>query len=64
MRDIEFAAADSPTVVTDQRRYRAEQVVLAAGAWSRDFAIRLGARRDPPSRTPNIDIEPYRPDRF
>jgi D-amino-acid dehydrogenase len=44
VRDIELAADGVPTIVTDQGRHSADQVVLAAGIWSRDFATRLGAR--------------------
>src|SRR5262249_14709408 len=44
VRDIEFAADDTPTVVTDKGRHLADQVVLAARVWSREFAMRLGCR--------------------
>jgi D-amino-acid dehydrogenase len=42
VRTIEFAGDGRPVVVTDQGRREADQVVLAAGVWSRDFAGRLG----------------------
>jgi D-amino-acid dehydrogenase len=42
VRDFEFGAEGEPTVVTDQGRHLAEQIVLAAGVWSRDMAARLG----------------------
>ena len=38
VRTIEFAGDGKPVVVTDQGRREADQVVLAAGVWSRDFA--------------------------
>jgi D-amino-acid dehydrogenase len=44
VREIAFAADGTPTVVTEQSRHPADQVVLAAGVWSRDFATRLGTR--------------------
>lgn len=44
VRDIELATDGTPIVVTDQGRHPADQAVLAAGVWSRDFAARLGAR--------------------
>src|SRR5688500_629768 len=43
VRTIEFSGDGKPVVVTDQGRREADQVVLAAGVWSRDFAGRLGA---------------------
>jgi D-amino-acid dehydrogenase len=42
VRTIEFAGDGEPVVLTDQGRHEADQVVLAAGVWSRDFARRLG----------------------
>jgi D-amino-acid dehydrogenase len=44
VRDIELDVDGAPTVVTDRSRHPADQVVLAAGVWSRDFAARLGTR--------------------
>ena len=42
VRTIEVASDGKPVVVTDQGRREADQVILAAGVWSRDFASRLG----------------------
>jgi len=44
VRDIELAADGAPSVVTDQGHHPADQVGLAAGVWSREFATRLGTR--------------------
>jgi D-amino-acid dehydrogenase len=44
VKDIDFAADDTPIVITEQNRHLADQVVLAAGVWSREFATRLGTR--------------------
>ncbi|HZU88785.1 MAG TPA: FAD-dependent oxidoreductase [Stellaceae bacterium] len=44
-RAVDFAlAAERNAVLTERARHEAEVIVLAAGAWSRPLAARLGAR--------------------
>jgi D-amino-acid dehydrogenase len=42
VRGVTFTADDAPVVITEADRHQPDQVVIAAGFWSRDLASQLG----------------------